>query len=354
VGETPQTFEVLYGVWNLNFVAGDIREAYDIAEECLNLLQPHGERTRLIAAHSAMGQNLIPLGRLEDGQDHMEQSIGLYDPEKDRSLCFVYGEDPALACLNWLPWVLWFRGFPEQAESRSHEALAKCQELSHPLTTGFAYALVAMFRYFRREPVVAQEIAQAGIDFCREHDVPVYPAFSTLVRGWALAELDHPEDGVEDMHGGFDEWRATGTGLMLPIFYAVLAEGYAKWGKIDEGLKFLDQAFDRMRTTGECVWEPELHRLKGVLLLSQSAKNEIEAEARFSKAIQVARSQGAKSFELRAVTNLARLWQGQGKIDEAQGLLAPVHAWFTEGFDTPDLVEGEELLNALKCTHSEL
>jgi predicted ATPase len=313
VGETPQTFEVLYGVWNLNFVAGDIREAYDIAEECLNLLQPHGERTRLIAAHSAMGQNLIPLGRLEDGQDHMEQSIGLYDPEKDRSLCFVYGEDPALACLNWLPWVLWFRGFPEQAESRSHEALAKCQELSHPLTTGFAYALVAMFRYFRREPVVAQEIAQAGIDFCREHDVPVYPAFSTLVRGWALAELDHPEDGVEDMHGGFDEWRATGTGLMLPIFYAVLAEGYAKWGKIDEGLKFLDQAFDRMRTTGECVWEPELHRLKGVLLLSQSAKNEIEAEARFSKAIQVARSQGAKSFELRAVTNLARLWQGQGR-----------------------------------------
>jgi class 3 adenylate cyclase/predicted ATPase len=347
VGDTPQTFEVLYGVWNLNFVAGDIRDAYEIAEECLNMLQPDGERTRLIAAHSAMGQNLIPLGRLEAGQAQMEQSLGLYNPEEDRSLCFVYGEDPALACLNWLPWVLWFRGFPEQAESRSHEALAKCQELSHPLTSGFSYALVAMFRYFRREPVVAREIAQEGIDFCREHDVPVYPAFSTLVRGWALAELDRPESGVADMHDGFDEWRATGTGLMLPIFYAVLAEGYAKWGKIEEGLKFLEKAFDRMRTTGECVWEPELHRLKGVLLLSQSGKNEIEAEARFSKAIEVAREQSAKSFELRAATNLARLWQGQDKKNEARDLLSLIYEWFTEGFQTSDLVETKRLLNAL-------
>jgi predicted ATPase len=219
--------------------------------------------------------------------------------------------------------------------------------LSHPLTTGFAYALVAMFRYFRREPMVAQQIAQAGVDFCREHDVPVYPAFSTLVRGWALAELDRPEDGVADMHDGLEEWRATGTGLMLPIFYAVLAEGYARWGKIEEGLKFLDKAFDRMRTTGECVWEPELHRFKGVFLLSQSAKNEIEAEARFSKAIEVAQGQNARSFELRAATNLTRLWQGQGKMNEARDLLTPVYEWFTEGFDTPDLKDAKTLLGEL-------
>ena len=92
------------------------------------------------------------------------------------------------------------------------------------------------------------------------------------------------------------------------------------------------------------MWEPELHRLKGVLLLSQSAKNEIEAEARFRKAIEVAREQSAKSFELRAATNLARLWQGQGKIKEARGLLAPVYEWFTEGFETPDLKEANALL----------
>jgi class 3 adenylate cyclase/predicted ATPase len=347
VGVTPQTFEVLYGVWNFRFVAGQIHDAYEIAEECLNLLQPDGERTRLIAAHSALGQNLVPLGRLESAQDQLEQSIALYDPEKDRTLCFVYGEDPALASLFWMPWVLWFRGYPEQAEIRSHEALAKSRELSHPLTTGFAHALVAVFRYLRREPMAAQEIAQAGINFCREHDVPVYPAFSTLVRGWARAELDRPQEGVADMHGGLDEWRATGTGLMLPIFYAVLAEGYAKWSKIEDGLKFLDKAFDRIRTTGECVWEPELHRLKGALLLFQSGKYEIEAEARFSKAIEVARGQSAKSFELRAATNLARLWQGQGKIEEAKGLLAPVYKWFTEGFETADLKDAKTLLDQL-------
>jgi predicted ATPase len=285
---------------------------------------------------------------LEAAQDQLEQSIGLYDPEEDRSLCFVYGEDPALASLGWLSWVLWLRGFPQQAETRSHEVLAKSQELSHPLTTGFAYAVVAMFRYLRHEPMVAREIAQAGIDFCREHAIPVYPAFATLIRGWTLAEHDCPEDGVADMHDGIEEWRATGTGLLLPIFYAMLAEGYARWNKIEEGLKFLDDGFDRVRSSGERVWEPELHRLKGVLLLSQSAKNQIEAEAHFSKAIEVARGQSARSFELRAATNLARLWQGQGMIDEAQGLLAPVYEWFTEGFDTPDLIEAKELLNALQ------
>ncbi len=135
---------------------------------------------------------------------------------------------------------------------------------------------------------------------------------------------------------------------MLPIFYAMLAEGYARCNKIEEGLKLLDDAFDTVRRTGERVWEPELHRLKGVLLLSQSAKNEIEAEARFRKAIEVARDQSTKSFELRAATSLARLWQGQGKINDARGLLAPVYEWFTEGFDTPDLIEAKELLNALE------
>jgi predicted ATPase len=79
-----------------------------------------------------------------------------------------------------------------------------------------------------------------------------------------------------------------------------------------------------------------------------AAKNEIEAEARFSKAIEVARDQSAKSFELRGATSLARLWQGQGKNSDARCLLVPVYEWFTEGFDTPDLIEAKELINALK------
>lgn len=262
-------------------------------------------------------------------------------------MCFVYGEDPALACLNWLPWIFWFRGFPEQAAARSYEALAKSQELSHPLTTGFAYALVAMFRYFRREPRVALEIAQAGIIFCRDNAVPIYPAFATVVRGWALAEDGSPEEGVADMQRGLEEWLGTGTGLMLPIIYAMLAEGHARWDKTEEGLKLLDIAFDKVQKTGELVWEPKLHGLKGLLLLSQSNKNEIEAEAHFRKAIEIAREQDAKSFELRAATSLASLWCRQGKIDSARDLLLPIYEWFTEGFDAPDLVEAKKLVDRL-------
>ncbi len=127
----------------------------------------------------------------------------------------------------------------------------------------------------------------------------------------------------------------------------MLAEGYARCNKIEEGLKLLDDAFDTVLRTGERVWEPELHRLKGVLLLTQSAKNEIEAEARFRKAIEVARDQSAKSFELRAATSLARLWQGQDKIIDARSLLVPVYEWFTEGFETADLKDAKMLLDEL-------
>jgi predicted ATPase len=348
VGDTPQTFEVLYGVWNFIYVAGDTDAARDLAEECFNLVQGDGERPRLVAAHSALGQTLVSLGRLDTAQDHLEKSIAFHEPEEDRSLCLVYGEDPAIASLNWLTWVLWFRGFPEQAIARSREALGEAQELSHALTTGFALSYAAALRCFAHEPKAAQDFGQAAIDFCTEQSLPVFSAYGAVVRGWAVVEQGHLEEGIAEMQRGLAQWRATGTEILVPFFLALLAQGYTRCSKFEDGVKSLDDAFDAVRRGGAKLWEPELHRLKGVLLLSQPAKNEIEAEARFRKAMEVAKDQSAKSFELRAATSLARLWQGQGKISDARGLLVPAYEWFTEGFDTPDLIEAKELISALK------
>ena len=131
VGDPPQTFDVLIGMWNFHLAGGDIDAARNVAEECLDLVQGDGERQRLMAAHNALGQTLVPLGCFDTAQDHLEKAIALYEPEEDRSLYFVYGEDPALMSLNFLAWVLWIRGFPEQALTRSREALGNAQELSH-------------------------------------------------------------------------------------------------------------------------------------------------------------------------------------------------------------------------------
>ena len=133
--------------------------------------------------------------------------------------------------------------------------------------------------------------------------------------------------------------------MYLPGSLCTLAEAQAKAGQPEEGLDTLDEALALVEQTDERHWEAELHRVQGELLLMQG--DDAEAEASLHKAIEVARGQSAKSWELRATTSLARLWQEQGRIDEARQMLAEIYGWFTEGFDTPDLQEAKALLDEL-------
>ena len=149
------------------------------------------------------------------------------------------------------------------------------------------------------------------------------------------------------MQEGLAASRATGAQVFVPGLMALLAEGYQKAGQYEKGLDLITEALRTVERTGERWHETELHWLKGTLLLARSSHNEVEAEARFRQAIAVAQAQGARSMELRAATSLARLWQGQGKINDARDLLTPVYGWFTEGFDTPDLKEAKALLDDL-------
>ena len=128
---------------------------------------------------------------------------------------------------------------------------------------------------------------------------------------------------------------------------ALLAEAHGTLGEPEAGLTVLGAALTLAETTGDRWYDPELYRLKGALLLQQNSDNQAEVEACFHKALDLARNQQAKSFELRAATSLARLWHQQGKRQEAHDLLAPVYGWFTEGFDTADLLEAKALLDAL-------
>jgi predicted ATPase len=155
------------------------------------------------------------------------------------------------------------------------------------------------------------------------------------------------QEGIAQITQGLTAWRVTGAVTLQPCFLALLAEAHGNMGQPEAGLKALAEALTLVDATGERWYEPELYRLKGELLLQQSSDNQTEAEACFHKALEIARTQQAKSFELRTATSLARLWQQQGKRQEAYDLLAPVYGWFTEGFDTVDLKEAKELLDEL-------
>jgi adenylate cyclase len=227
------------------------------------------------------------------------------------------------------------------------EALTLARELSHPESLSFALGFAAWLHQLRRESPAAREHAEAAIELSTERGFPFWTAWSTVVRGWALAEQGHGAEGIVQMRQGIAAWRAAGAELQLPYFLALLAEAHGKAGQVDEGMSVLNEALTAVQRAGERQHEAELHRLEGEFLLKQEAPDEQEAEHRLLQSVEVARQQQAKSFELRAAMNLSRLWQRQGKRVEAREMLSPIYGWFTEGFDTADLREARTLLEAL-------
>jgi predicted ATPase len=189
---------------------------------------------------------------------------------------------------------------------------------------------------FRREVQQARQQVEELLTIARTQDFALVMALGTAMRGWVLT-MQGQEEGIAQQLQGIDAKRATGSELGQSYLLALLTEGYAQMGQREKGLAVLSEAFTFVDKTGERVFEAELHRLKGDLLLQQSPDNSAEAESCFQHAITIAQHQSAKSWELCAATGLARLGQSQGKRQDAYDLLEPVYGWFTEGFDTADL-----------------
>jgi len=230
------------------------------------------------------------------------------------------------------------------------EALTLAQKLAHPFTLATALNFAAGLHYFRREPRATQEKAEALLLLSREHGFPFWEAWGSCLRGWALAEQRHGE-GIEQARQGLAILQATGAELIRWFALTPLAEAYGKMGQIDEALATLAQALAVIHKSDYRVFEAELYRVKGdLVLLSKTQSLEArarEAEECFRQAIDIARRQNAKSWGLRAATSLSRLWQRQGRKEEAQQLLAQIYGWFTEGFDTKDLQDAKALLAEL-------
>jgi predicted ATPase len=238
-------------------------------------------------------------------------------------------------------------GYPDQGLARNDEAVTLAQQCAHPFSLGYALSMAAVFHQFRREGHAAQERAEAAMSLAKEQSFPYQIALSSIMNGWALAHQGQAQAGIAQINQGLIAIRATGVELRRPHYLALLAEAHGIIGEPEAGLTVLTEALALVDITGERWYDPELYRLKGALLLQQSSDNATEAESCFHHALDIARNQQARSLELRAATSLARLRQQQRKRQEAHDLLAPVYAWFTEGFDTADLQEAKALLEEL-------
>ncbi|HEV8718487.1 MAG TPA: AAA family ATPase, partial [Candidatus Binatia bacterium] len=348
--EIPQLFPVLRGLQVFYFMRAEHKTACELAEQLLTLAQRVQDPVLLLGAHFALGETLYFLGEVASAWEHLEEGLALYDPQQSRSVVWA-GSHPAVQCLSFGASALWLLGYPDQALKRNREALTLAQELSHPFSLAMALVWAALLHQHRREGQLAQEKAEAVIALASEQEFPLWLAAGTLFRGLALAEQGQEEEGIAQLRQGAGQ--ATGAQVFRPLYLALLAKAYGKVGQVEEGLTVLAEALAVVDKTGERVWEAELYRLKGELTLKQSEvrgpESEVqkEAEACFKKAIEIARRQSAKSLELRAATSLSRLWQKQGRKEEARQVLAEIYNWFTEGFDTKDLQEAKGLLEEL-------
>jgi predicted ATPase len=245
-------------------------------------------------------------------------------------------------------WALWYLGYPEQGLARSQEALTLAQQIVHPFTLGFALCCAAIFHQLRREVRAAQACAEAAISLSKEQGFAQWMAYCTILRGWALAQQGQAQEGIEQLHQGLMACQATGIETSRPYLLTLLVEAYGTIEHKDSELSILYETLALVDKTGDRFYEPELYRLKGALLLQQHSDHQAEAESCFHHALDIARNQQAKSLELRTATSLARLWQQRGKRKEAYDLLAPVYHWFTEDFDTADLLDAKALLDELE------
>jgi predicted ATPase len=227
--------------------------------------------------------------------------------------------------------------------AKSQEALALARRLNHPFTLADVVCVAGgEVSARRRDASALLAHAEEQIRLAREKGMPTWLGLGTWRHGQALALLGQAQAGIKDMREGMATCHETDVRLYFPGALCALAEAQAEVGQPGEGLATLAEAFATVEETDQRHWEAELFRMQAELCLlldDQSA-----AETSYQKAIEVACRQQARSWELRSATGLARLWQRQGKGDEAREMLAPIYGWFTEGFDTPDLVEAQGLL----------
>jgi class 3 adenylate cyclase/tetratricopeptide (TPR) repeat protein len=347
-GEPPddpmQLLMVAHGIWAAAYLAysGD---ALRVAQEFMDLAQKQGTSAPLVVAHRCLGTALTYAGRIVEARQQHDRAFSLHDPVAHRQLPALFGTSSKLSLHSFRALPLWLLGYPEAARGDIESALKEARATGQAAYLMLVLGLTNYTNLLLRDYVIAKSFADELDLLAVEKAAPMRKGEAMFHQGCLLAETSRSPEAVAMIAAGIAGWRATGATLWQPLHMSLLANAHAKLGQFDEAWRCIREALAASESSKEVWCDANIHRIAGeTALLSNRSK---EAEAHFEQALEVSRQQQAKSFELRAAMSLARLWSGQGKSEEAHDLLAPVFAWFTEGFDTPDLRDAKSLLNEL-------
>lgn len=338
-------FPAIWGLWASASSRAGYAHALELAQKLLCRANQSGDLIQEQQGYFAVANTLYWQGAFVAAREHLERVKTLYQPVHHASHVAGFGEDAAVTSGSYLSWVLWFLGFPDQARQASARTLALARQLGHPYSLAYALTFATILHCRLRQPEAALALAQETLGLANHHGFSLWQVGATLSRGWALAMQNHRK-GVDAMQQCV-EAMGTAMGGATLVALEPLVDACVVLGIFDTALSVNEEAFAVGNAIGDHHVEAELHRLKGESLLGLADASEAQAVACFQQALNVARQQQAKSLELRAAMGMARLWQRQGKRDDARRLLEEVYRWFTEGFDTPDLQDARKLLESL-------
>ena len=347
IDEPSKVCDASWGIASNTWIKGEVDEANKVARRCLALATERGDNASLIGAHHAVACTAMAQGQFSEARAHYERAIALYGPAPRQDITPRFGQDLKAVALHHLAPTLWFLGYPDQA-------LEQCRTLAaHWPDSPFLFnrfwrslSLVQTLVWLRASEGDDVQI-EADLTMCHDQGFTFMELVMTTIRGARLAQQGRVDEGIRDLKHGIGEHLSAGACFALPVFFAFLADAYLSVGRSEEGLAAVADALALAERGGEHWADAELYRLRGELLIGRSADH-VLAESCFLGSRDIALSQEAKSFELRATTSLARLWQHRGKPEAGRELLASVYDWFTEGFDTRDLKEAKALLDQLR------
>jgi predicted ATPase len=340
-------YSILYGFWVANYVAfsGDV--VRELATQFLTFAEKQGAAVPLMIGHRLMGISLLHMGETAQARKHLDQALALYDPVSHRPLATRFGQDVRVAILSWRPLALWLLGYPDASRTDIDRVLKDARKITQTATLIYALNNTAITQICCRDYATADAQLDEVAVLADQKGAVFWKAYGTSLQGCVLALTSNASNTVQMLTSAITAVRSTGATVFTPLWLSCLAIAYAELGKFNDAWHSIDEAMMAIETTKERWFEADIHRMAGEIALMLPEPDAAKAEAYFERALAVARAQQAKSWELRAATSLARLWQDQGKPQQARELLAPVYGWFTEGFDTRDLKEAKALIGEL-------
>ena len=328
-----QLFPILWGLWLVFKVRSDLNRAHLLAGELLTLAEESGDRELVLQAQQASAIVALCAGDPTNARQHAEAGARLYDPGRHRTLTFQFGQDPGVACLAFGAIALWLLGESREAVARSRDAVRLAREGCQPSTLALALHFAAMLHQFREDSSAVREFAAEALAVSVEHRFAFWQAGATVLLGWAAAAVG-VEDGPAVLEQGIEAWRETGSATYRTYSLALLADALRRCGRPGDAQTVLVEAERAMNETGERLYEPEIHRLRGCLLLDEDFD---AADAAFQTAIATARGQGARILELRAAIDLGRLLRDRGRTEEAFAVVLAAVGQGDRLWDTPRL-----------------